>query len=218
MKGYKMATTVVAPRKVLLTPRFRASFPSVFEKTAFGDSTPSYSIVGLFFPKTFTDDEKAKWMAIRKQLDVVSMETFKKPMKELDRGIYKTPYHKGDEKSYEGYGDPAMVYFRMANAKRRPQILDMSGQPITAENSEEFYAGCWARASVNPFSNLKWKSLSIGLGNLQKIKDDKSFEGFTSAEDDFGGDAAEFDVGGEGDDDFGIGGGTPAAAEDDPTA
>jgi hypothetical protein len=93
----------------------------------------------------------------------------------------------------------------------------MTGNPITAENSEEFYAGCWARASVNPFSNLKWKSLSIGLGNLQKIKDDKSFEGFTSAEDDFGGDAAEFEVG-ESDEDFGIGG-TPAAAEDDdPTA
>jgi hypothetical protein len=51
---------------------------------------------------------------------------------------------------------------------------------------------------------------------LQKIKDDKSFEGFTSAEDDFGGDATEFDVG-EGEADFGIGG-TPAAEEDDPTA
>lgn len=219
-----MATTTKSPRQTLLTPRFRASFVSVFEKSAFGDSTPAYSLVGLFYPTGssdgkipgFTDDEKKKWMAIRAQLDVVSKETFKKTMKELDRGIYKTPFHKGDEKAYEGYGDPKMIYFRMANSKRRPQILDKNGVPITAENSEEFYAGCWARASVNPFGNLKWKSLSVGLGNLQKLGDGQSFEGGTNADEDFGGDAPEFDAGGD-DDDFGVGG-SDAGGEDDPTA
>lgn len=217
-----MATTVAAPRKVLLTPKFRVSFPSVFTKSQYGDSAPSYSLVGLFYPKTFTDDEKTKWVAIKQQLDAVSRETFKKGWKELDRGIYKTPYHKGDEKSYEGYGSPDMIYFRMANANFRPQILTLDGTKITAENAntEEFYAGCWARASVNPFANLKWKSLSIGLGNLQKIKDDASFEGRTNAEDDFSGDAAEFETG-AGDDDFEVGGTAKTAVaddDDDPTA
>jgi hypothetical protein len=46
--------------------------------------------------------------------------------------------------------------------------------------------------------------VSVGLGNLQKLGDDESFEGFTSAEDDFGDDPAEgFDTddGDIGDDD-----------------
>ncbi len=199
----------------LLTPPFRVSFPAVFEKASYNNGVPRFSVVGLFYPKDFTDADKLKWKAIRAQLDVVSLEGFKKPMKELDRGIYKIPFHKGDEKDYQGYGDPNMVFFTMANSKRRPQILDLKGNPITSENAEEFYAGCWARASVNPywFNNIG-KGLAIGLGNLKKLRDDESFEGFTSAEDDFGGETEEFGAGDE-DDDFGAGGG---GAEDDPTA
>jgi hypothetical protein len=198
----------------LLTPPFRVSFPSVFEKASYNNGVPRFSVVGLFYPKEFTDKDKDKWRAIRAQLDVVSVEGFKKPMKELDRALFKIPFHKGDEKDYQGYGDPNMIFFTMANSKRRPQILDVKGNVITSDNSEEFYAGCWARASVNPywFNNIG-KGLAIGLGNLQKIKDDESFEGFTSAEDDFGGDD-EFAAGGD-DDDFGVG---SNSGEDDPTA
>lgn len=213
-----MANTATAAKKSsrLLTPPFRVSFPQVFEKAAYNNGTPRFSLVGLFFPAKFTDKDKAKWQAILAALNQVSIEGFKKPMKDLDRGIFKLPFHKGDEKSYEGYGDPAMRYCTMANSKRRPQILDVkSGNVIASENSEDFYAGCWARASVNPywFNNIG-KGLALGLGNIQKLKDDKSFEGFTSAEDDFGDD----DVSGEygNDDDFDIGG--DDGDDSDPTA
>jgi hypothetical protein len=65
--------------------------------------------------------------------------------------------------------------------------VDIQGNPITAENPEDFYAGCWARASVNPYAFDKiGKGVAIGLGNIKKLSDDESFEGFTSAEDDFG--------------------------------
>jgi len=197
----------------LLTPPFRVSFPSVFEKASYNNGTPRFSVVGLFYPAKFTEADKAKWQAILAKLNEVSIEGFKKPMKDLDRGVFKLPFHKGDEKDYQGYGDPAMRYCTMANSKRRPQILDTKGNAITSENAEEFYAGCWARASVNPywFNNIG-KGLAIGLGNLQKIKDDESFEGFTSAEDDFGGDS-EFSGDDGADDDFGVGG-----DDSDPTA
>ena len=194
----------------LLTPRFRVSFPSVFEKQSYNNGTPRYSLVGLFYPKAFSDKEKAKWQAILAALNKVSIEAFKKPMKDLDRGVYKLPFHKGDEKEYEGYGDPDMRYCTMANSKRRPEILTVSGEPVA---QEDFYAGCWARASVNPYAfNNIGKGLALGLGNIQKLKDDQSFEGFTSAEDDFGeddisdefgGDDLGDDVGGDEDDDFG---------------
>jgi len=172
----------------LITPPFRVSFPSVFEKASYNNGTPRFSLTALFFPKLFNDADKLKWKAISDGLNAQAIEGFKKPMKELDRAVYKTPFHKGDEKEYEGYGDPDMRYCTLANSKRRPQIIDIrTGNAITSENAEEFYAGCWARASVNPywFNNIG-KGIALGLGNIQKLKDDQSFEGFTSAEDDFG--------------------------------
>lgn len=208
-----MATKVSgANKKRLITPRFRVSFPQVFEKASYNNGTPRFSVTGLFFPKQFTDDEKEKWKAMLSALDQVSIEAYKKPWKELNRSAFKIPFHKGDEKEYQGYGDPNMIFFTMANSKRRPQIVNIDKSFITPENSEEFYAGCWARASVNPypFDNIG-KGLAFGLGNIQKLADDESFEGFTSAEDDFGDDDSGF---GGGDDDDGIFGG--GSAEDDP--
>lgn len=201
----------------LITPPFRVSFPSVFEKASYNNGVPRFSVVGLFYPKQFTELDKIKWKAMFAALDKVSIEAFKKSWQKLDRGIYKTPVHNGDEKDYQGYGDAAMRYFTMANSKRRPQIVDMNGNLITTENSEEFYAGCWARASVNPYAfNNIGKGLAFGLGNLKKLKDDQSFEGFTSAEDDFGGEDEDF-AGGDADDEFGVGGDAPEE-NDDPTA
>jgi hypothetical protein len=199
----------------LLTPRFRVSFPQVFEKASYNNGTPRFSLTGLFYPLDFSDSDKVKWAAIKAKLGVVCQEFFKKDIKAMkeDRS-FKIPFHKGNEKEYQGYGDPNMIYFSMANSKRRPQILDIKGNPITSENSEEFYAGCWARASVNPYAfNNIGKGLAIGLGNLQKLKDDDSFEGFTSADDDFGSDPVEGFSEAD-DDDFG-GVGDDAA---DPTA
>jgi hypothetical protein len=190
----------------LKTPRFRVSFPQVWEKASFNGGNPRYSLTGLFYPKQFTDKETAAWKAIKAKLNEVCTEFFKKDLKTMkeDRS-FKYPFHRGNEKTYQGYGDPDMIFFTMANSKRRPQIIDVKGQPITQENSEEFYAGCWARATVNCFAFDKiGKGVSVGLGNLQKLGDDESFEGFTSAEDDFGDDPAEgFDTddGDIGDDD-----------------
>jgi hypothetical protein len=189
-------TATAAPGKKgsrLLTPKFRVSFPQVFEKASYNNGTPRYSLVGLFYPKQFSETDKAKWDAIKKKLGEVCVEFFKKDIKTMkeDRS-FKIPFHNGNEKEYQGYGDPDMRFFSMANSKRRPQILNVNGDAITSENTEEFYAGCWARASVNPYAfNNIGKGLAIGLGNIQKLGDDESFEGFTSAEDDFGDDPAE---------------------------
>lgn len=191
-----MATTSSAAKTSrLITPPFRVSFPSVFERSSFNNGALRFSLTGLFFPELFTDKDKAKMQAIVAALNGVAVEKFKKTYKELKTmtGTYKLPFHNGAEKTYEGYGDPKMIYCSMANSKRRPQIIDINGDVIGPENQDRFYAGCWARASVNPyaFDNIG-KGLAIGLGNIKKLKDDKSFEGFTSAEDDFSGEEEDF--------------------------
>jgi hypothetical protein len=192
----------------LLTPSFRVSFPDIFVKRAFqgqGEESGRYACAALFSgfevkddraiikaPASWSDKDQAKWNAIVAACNRVSIEAFRMPMKDLDRGVYKLPFHRGEEKEYDGYG-PGVVYFTMSAKNRRPGIIAKDGiTPITQGGSEEFYAGCYARASVTPFANVQWKSLSLGLNNLQKLDDGSRLDAVTSTEDDFGADPAEY--------------------------
>jgi hypothetical protein len=194
----------------LLTPTFRVSSPDVFVKRVFegqGEESGRYACAALFSgfevkdgrtiikaPASWSEKDQAKWNVIVQACNKVSIEAFKKPMKDLDRAVYKLPFHRGEEKEYDGYG-PGVVYFTMSAKNRRPGIIARDGvTPITQYGPEEFYAGCYARASVTPFANTQWKSLCLGLNNLQKLADGPRLDAITSAEDDFGADPAEYDA------------------------
>jgi hypothetical protein len=194
----------------LLTPTFRVSFPGVFVKRVFqghGEASGRYACSALFCgfevkdartiikaPASWSEKDQAKWNAIVQACNKVSIDAFKKPMKDLDRAVYQLPFHRGEEKEYDGYG-PGVVYFTMSAKNRRPGIVAKDGiTPITQGGPEEFYAGCYARASVTPFANTHWKSLSIGLNNLQKLADGPRLDMFSSVDDDFGADLTEYDA------------------------
>lgn len=193
----------VDKRNVLLTPKFRVAFPQVTEMKVFAPGQKGrYSCVALFTPSEFNEKDKQKWAALIVACNKVSIETFKKPMKELDRSVYKTPFHKGEEKEqYAGFGS-GVIFFTMSAYTRQPQVVGVDGSPI---DRADLYPGCYARASVNPFANTQWKSISIGMNHLQKLGDGERLDGATSAEEDFGSDPAEYDdadLGTGGDDDF----------------
>lgn len=196
-------------RNVILTPKFRVAFPQVAEMKVFAPGQKGrYSSVALFTPSEFTDAEKIKWKALIDACNRVSVEFFKKPMKDLDRSVYKTPFHKGEEKEqYAGFG-AGVIYCTMSAYTRRPTVLSIDG--ATSLDPAELYPGCYARASVNPFGNAQWKSISIGMNHIQKLGEGDRLDGATSAEEDFGSDPAEYGVedgadglGGDGSNDFG---------------
>jgi hypothetical protein len=200
----------VKKRAVLLTPRFRVAFPQIETPMVFnagqGKPRPAgpgekgrYSLTALFpDPKTMSESEKAKWNALVAACNKVSVETFKKPMKDLDRASYKTPFRKGSEKEYAGFSEAA--YFATLSAINAPGILNLEGERIPASS---IYPGCYARASVNPFAyNNVGKGIAIGLNNIKFISDGERLDGRTSAEEDFGSDPEEYaadagDVGAE---------------------
>ena len=199
----------------LLTPIFRASFPDVFQKRVFqgqGEESGRYACAALFsgftvkdgrtvikVPDAWSPKDQEKWKKLIAECNRVSMEAFKKPMSELDRAVYKLPFHRGEEKGYAGYG-PGVVYVTMSAKNIKPTVV---GRDLTTPlGPEEFYAGCFARASVTPFAfNNIGKGIALGLNHLQKLKDGERLDSFRSAEDDFGSDPAEFedeaDAGGE---------------------
>ena len=196
----------------LLTPRFRVSFPDVFVKRVFtgqGEESGRYACAALFsgfavgplkqggtgtlikVPESWTEGEKAKWKALIAECNRVSIEVFKKPMAELDRGVYKLPFHRGEEKEYAGYG-PGVVYCTMSAKNFKPTVVDVKDLS-TPIGPEEFYAGCYARASVTPFAfNNIGKGIALGLNHLKKLADGERLDSMRSAEDDFGADTEEF--------------------------
>ena len=113
----------------LLTPPFRVSCPDVFVKRVFqgqGEESGRYACAALFSdfevvdgrtsikaPATWPEKDQAKWNAIIQACNEVAIKAFKKPMRDLDRAVYKLPFHRGEEKEYEGYG-PGVVYFTMS--------------------------------------------------------------------------------------------------------
>ena len=87
---------------------------------------------------------------------------------------------RGDDPAFEG------MYFINANSQRKPSIVDKELNPIMEK--EEFYSGCYGRASINFYAfNVSSKGIAAGLNNLQKLEDGEMLAGGSTAEEDFGG-------------------------------
>lgn len=121
----------------------------------------------------------------------------------------KRPLRDGDEERpddevYEG------CFFLNANSDNKPTIIDIQKKEIMLDedfadrikrktdveiqdieekrSEEEFYSGCYGRASVNFYAFSKnSKGIACGLNNLQKVRDGEDLGGGrTTAEEDFG--------------------------------
>ncbi len=166
----------------------RFSYANVFAPRENGlGGKPKYSVT-LLIPKAYKKQLKAIEKAIEaaKEQGIASKWGGKLPKfknEVLRDGDEEYP----DKPEYEG------MMFISAKSDRKPQIVDANLQEIMDE--DEFYSGCWGRASVNFFPyNNEQKGISAGLGNLQKTKDDTPFGGGgRSAASDFGDDEEGLD-------------------------
>lgn len=157
----------------IVTPEFRVSFPQVFQaKAAPGSDREKFSIV-MLFKKTENLD------AIKALLKRAIAEKY--PTGELPPG-FTTPLKDGNTKEYEGYKD---TIFCTAGSQFQPGVLDEQKNPIL--DPKEFYAGCYAIATVNAYcwSYMGKNGVSLGLQNLMKVNDGEPLAGGSSAEADF---------------------------------
>lgn len=154
--------------KRIKTPVFRVSFPSVFEPASFeGEQSDNYEITMLF-------DEDADLSELKKAAKKCAREKWGK---KLPKKLHN-PFRDGEEREdTEGYGSG--VTFVKAISKRKPQIVDKQRNKL--DSPEDFYAGCYAIATVSPFAfEVKGnKGISFGLGNILKVDDGEPF-GFSS--------------------------------------
>lgn len=169
-----MSTTKVVTGKV------RFSYCHVFEPSAISEGADKKYSVSLIIPKKDTATVEKLKAAIK-----MAFEEGKAKFGGKLPSTWKNPLRDGDEErpDDESY---AKAYFINANSKRRPGIVDENRNEII--DAEEFYSGCFGRASINfyAFNFNGTKGVAAGLQNLQKLADgDRLGGGVSSPEDDF---------------------------------
>lgn len=160
----------------VITPVFRVSFPRVFKAEAFEDQPAKFSCT-LLFPKN------ADLSEMKKAVHAAKVATWGSDQAEWPKKL-RTPFRDGDEKEdLEGY--KGMIYVTVSN-KHKPQVVDKNLEPIT-EESDDFYAGCKARAALRAFTyDTKGnKGVTFSLESLQKMGEGERFSGRMKAEDVF---------------------------------
>lgn len=169
--------------KSALTPEFRVSFPYVMTgqekdqvKNGVVEKVVKYSVT-MLFPKdadltilaTLVNNvmaekfgpDKTKWPKIRK------------------------PFRDQGEKADKYKGYEAGAIFSTATSNQKPGLLDVTGKRIVEPS--EFYAGCYAVATVRAFyyKNTGNEGIAFGLSNIMKTRDGENIGGRASAEEEF---------------------------------
>lgn len=167
----------------VVTGMVRFCYANVFEPVALDDqSAPKYSVC-ILIPKSDT----ATITKIKNAIEAAK-ESGKSKIADKNGRIpanIKTPLRDGD---IDRVDDPTFAdcYFINANTSRKPAIVDSALNPIM--NKDEFYSGCYGRASINFYAyNVSSKGIAAGLNNLQKLQDGEPLAGGSTAEEDFGG-------------------------------
>ena len=177
----------------VVTGLARLSYPHLFEKYAFEEEKPTYNVT-LLIPKS----DKKTIGEINSAIQAAFEEGGKDKFGNLPLNSMKIekPLKDGDEKVAEKpeaveYKD---MYYIKAKSTVKPNVVDRDLNPII--DTDEVYAGCWARASLRfyPYNNVA-KGVGVMLNNVQKWKDDDAFGGKpTDPEDDFNDDFEDDDL------------------------
>lgn len=177
------------------TPEFRVSYPAVF-KTKYNDlaDKEEYSVQALF-PKETTDLKKFKAVIKAAIINKWPKGLNDKVKEKVDDNY---PIKDGDEMDKPETAGMWVMNFK-ANENYQPAVVSTKKDAETGEfvklvSEKEFYGGCWARATINAYAyEIKTQNgkgvanagVNLGLGNLQKLRDDEKFggAGFNTEED-----------------------------------
>jgi hypothetical protein len=136
-------------RKIVMTPEFILSFPSLFEMREYQGKS-SYQIT-MVFPKG--TDLTALKQAAKECLDAKFPNGCKNP---------NNPFGKGDDKVDEwGKIFEEAVYVR-AQTQFAPKVVDQNRVEIL--DADKVYAGCYCRALVAPYAYDKAGNRGVGFG------------------------------------------------------
>lgn len=179
----------------VITNEVRMSYAQVFEPATMSDreSDAKYS-VSLLIPKDDTETIEA----IEKAIDAAQKNGVEKFGKKFPAKP-KTTFRDGDEEkpddeAYQGH------MFLNCSSRNKPGVVKAApaGSPVkTIEltSEDEFYSGCFGKASINfyAYDYNGSKGIAAGLNNLLFTRDGERFAGKDAAENDFADEFGEED-------------------------
>lgn len=180
----------------VLTAKVRFSYAHVFEAVAISEGqTPKFS-VSILIDKSDT----ITLGRINNAIEAAKVEGIAKYGEKLQKLIkakknlppnFKNPLHDGDEEREDNEEYADKMYINASN-KHQPHIVgtekDEGGQFEVLYDDEDFYSGCYGRATLNFFAfNNQSQGVGCSLENLQKLADGERLGAAReSAEDAFG--------------------------------
>jgi len=168
------------PATSVITTKVRFSYAHVFEPHSMEDSQPKKYSVCLLIPKK----DKKLIDKLTAAINAAKEEGKTKFGGKIPASL-KLPLRDGDEERPEDENYQGMMFIN-ANANRKPGVVDADLNPIL--DKEEFYSGCYGRASLSfyAFNTSGNKGIACGLNNIQKLEDGERLSGGgASAEQDF---------------------------------
>ena len=168
----------------LVTGKVRFSYVSVFEPRSVNGGEEKYSAT-LLIPKSDTKTYQDIMTEINKCLQENLADVFKGVMPANP----SIPIYDGDgvRQSGEAFGPECKgCWVVSAKSNSAPEVVDANVKPIISKN--EFYSGCYGRASLRFYAYNKNgnKGVGCGLGNVQKLEEGQPLDGRTTAAEDFG--------------------------------
>ena len=165
-----------------VTGLVRFSYVNIFRSRAFREGQDAKYSICLLIPKK---DKKAL-AKITAAIDEAVQEGITSKWGGKKPKNLHIPIRDGDEERADEAPEYEGMMFLNANSNNAPGVVDKDLNVIL--DTEEFYSGCWGRASVNffPYDSNGNRGIGVGLNNLQKLKDGERLGGSrASAEDDF---------------------------------
>lgn len=152
-----------------VTDKVRFSFVHVFEPAETLNGTMKYS-ASILIPKS----DKAGVAAFNKAFEeckAANIGYFGGAIPKVLKGGLRDGDAEKDDAVYAGH------YFFNANSNERPGIFDENSNAILDKN--EFYSGCYGRASVTlyPYDVSGTKGIAIGLNAVKKLEEGEKLGG-----------------------------------------
>lgn len=171
---------------VVLTPEFRVSFPYVLtgqEQTRDDGKKVTKFSVAMLFPKG------ADLSLLVAMVEKCIAEKFGPDKAKWPR--LRLPFRDQADKADKWKGYEPGAWYLTATSNDRPGLVGpestADGKPRRITEPAEFYAGCYAVATVNAFyyKTKGNEGIGIGLRNIQKTRDGEPLGNRTSPETDF---------------------------------
>jgi hypothetical protein len=176
----------------LITPPCRASYPKLFEPEINDQGKKVWSVTLLIED---TEEGRTFLKAAEKEAEEAARAKFGARYDSLRKSPSFKWAIRYDTDKYASLTPKVLAYVNVRSYETPPGVVSIyagpDGKPAKITDPALIYPGCYLRASLHAYATDRpdSKSVSFGLGNVQKLRDAERIDSRVNAQDEFEADA-----------------------------